>query len=296
MFRRLSTGFYLALKSVVMKYLFIKMSLIVFLMSCSSAQAVILVYGESSGYITDIESEEYLKYYELNISLPKKVPSKNYYKLIFRSNLVSEFKYKYKESFGQAAGEQAYVQTNHFIEVRSSSGLRRNIGEDNKKQKRFGGYMMKRLIEHHVDYYVKNSPELKTLYEIKERLSHVKVEVKRGYEVKLHYSLTGNYIDFKVTNPYDVKAIYTLEMSTESFGPSKVIERILALGYAVTPSIYVTTQYQTVDKSLITSLSKTLRKNLALNITGKLNSKLRDSLTEELISEDLFLLGLSWEY
>ncbi|MEO0335228.1 MAG: hypothetical protein AAF202_02470 [Pseudomonadota bacterium] len=137
--------------------------------------------GYHPGYVMDVEYEQTSRTEEFNIfSGPPKEKKRDLRGVIFDRTLTREFRYRYEQQFGRSEIERNVVNPSRFDEYfyRTSVGV--SIEEDSQRKQIFGEYMIKRLTEHHIDQYAKSTPELRRVYELKDRLSKVKVEVRKG--------------------------------------------------------------------------------------------------------------------
>ncbi|MFN7453217.1 MAG: hypothetical protein ACK5RO_01020 [Pseudobdellovibrionaceae bacterium] len=181
-----------------------------------------------SGYTQDIQKEKADRFYEVYLFSYRPAPERNLHQQIF-SPLTSEFKLKYREVFGQVDAESISYQPANFGMLDNFKGYNSAAEEENKKRKTFAEYMTKRLFEHHVDNYFKNDPTMRPVYEAKEKLSNINVQVNQSFKFNFRYKLSGNTLDINVLNPW-IDSKLTLEMNPRSFGPSSPLEERLWLG------------------------------------------------------------------
>jgi hypothetical protein len=189
------------------------------------------VVGYHPGYVMDVEYEQTSRTEEFNIfATPPSEKKRDLKGLIFDRKLSKEFRYRYEQQFGRSSVEQNVTNPSRFDEYfyRTSVGV--TLEEDSRRKSLFGEYMTKRLAEHHIDQYAKSTPELKRVYELKDRLSKVNVEVKKGYKVDMNYSLSGNFFQVRLKNPLDMDARIFMQMDPQAFGPGAVIDTRLTLG------------------------------------------------------------------
>jgi hypothetical protein len=242
------------------------------------------------GYIADVDEERYSRQVEINLVTPPSDPNQVQPWEIFDDELTKEFELRYEERFGRSDAERNLVSPSRFDEYEYSTGVSVSVEEDQRRKRIFGEFMMKRLTEHHLDQYAKSRPAFQSVYELKEKISNATVEVKQGYKVRLRYSYSGNYVLFRVENPYDIRTAVTLEMDPSTFGPSEVQETILSVGYPITKTIdfdsYV--RVNSGDYSLVAT--RRLNANMATSITAASYSVQVDRPQ----SEDLILLGFTW--
>lgn len=245
------------------------------------------VVGEHWGYLPTIAEERNLRVVEMVLIDDPTRKATPLNEIIFDEELSKEFRLRYEMQFGRTEVEQNLNAPNQYQTYEYATGVRVTPEEDVEKKQAYGDYMIRRLAEHHVDQYAKSSPNLRPVYELKERVSNVNLEVRKGYKVKLHYSLSGNYVDVKVDNPYEVATQITLQMNEESFGPTSVSETIVSVGYPVTKSISVGSYYTVNAGAFSLAGYKVLKDNLSTSITG--STHLADADKESKI-----IIGFTW--
>jgi hypothetical protein len=250
-------------------------------------------YGQAHGYITDTQSERFTRVSEVTPVLNPDKPI-DYSQLIFRPKLEKEFKSRYEDNFGQYSVERSYGVNTHFVGSSSSYGVMYLEQEQIQEQQEFGEFMIKRLTEDHLDQFSKTSPVLRPAYELKERLSNVSLEVKKGYKFKLHYSLSGNYFSIQLSNPYDIYTDLVLEMDPNSFGPGEVLNRIISFGYDLDKSTRIDSKIGLSDTPIYTfSGSQKLSKVLTASVTTSSIVHDPDNFSDR---ERLVLFGFAWTY
>ncbi|MBT4763143.1 MAG: hypothetical protein HOO06_15730 [Bdellovibrionaceae bacterium] len=248
-------------------------------------------FGNGKGYISDIQAERYTRVLEVTPILnPDKTVDYNH--LIFQPKVKKELRDKYEEQFGSSVAErtlhsdiQATANDNSYSAIYVEQ-------EQLNEQQEFGEFVFKRLSEHHVDEFTKTNPKLRPLYEMKERISNVKLEVKKGYQVKIHYSFSGNYLDFKVSNPYEIDAKLTLQMDPTEFGPSDVTEQVIAIGYNLDKKTKLDSKFGISENEFSVTGKRRISKILSASITSSLTA-LEDTPGDH---ERLLLFGLTWTH
>ncbi len=122
---------------------------------------------------------------------------------IFNQRLSTEFVQRYEQVFGRTTAERTYVLQNNPFEYQSSvTGFQMTAVQTNQQQRAYGEYVFRRLAEFHVDNYFRTDPEMKTVYEVKEKISKGEVAVAPGFSVTGQYNFGGNFIDLILKNPY----------------------------------------------------------------------------------------------
>lgn len=204
-------------------------------------------WGEQvrAGYIQDVAAEKTEQFYEIYLSPPSVQTKFDYRGKIFDQKLTTEFRDRYEQRFG-FIDTDSMAFADRFTNFTENRGANVDLANKNDQRKQFAEYMMKRLGEYHFDNYMKSDPSMRPVYEIKEKLSNVSVEVTPESKVTMNYSVADNSVDVNYINPY-VDARVRSEMNPRQLGPSEVIENWLYLGKAVTKTIYLMTTYATKD-------------------------------------------------
>lgn len=143
---------------------------------------------------------------------------------IFTDALNQEFKTRYEERFGRTEIERIALAPNRFTYYNDVYGFRGTPEEVTQERRRFAEFMMRRLAEWHFENYAKNDPKVRPVWEAKEKISNLKVEVA-SFRIDARYSLSGNVLDVNMMNPW-VKSHLTLEMDPNAMGPGPVRESI----------------------------------------------------------------------
>ena len=267
------------------------------------ATAIPIPYGSRDGYTYDIEKERNTRVYDIQLVVKPKAKSEDLDKVIFAPKLTREFKERYEQTFGFTDIERNYDSPNQYAEQEYQPGVWVTPEEDQERRQAYGNYIVKRLTEHHVDQYFKTNPKMRPVYELKERVSKLDLEVRKGYKVRLRYSFSGNFLNIRVENPYDIRSRVTLEMDPDSTGPSEVNEARLNFGYNITPILSVSTDYKINDGDLSIIGSRYMGSNLYATITGTSDlregggvdaSTLDTSTLQDIEGESRLLFGITW--
>lgn len=250
------------------------------------------VVGSHPGYVMDVEYEQSSRTEEFNIfSSPPKEKKADLKGYIFDRILSREFRYRYEQQFGRSAVERNVVNPSRFDEYfyRTSVGV--TLEEDSRRKQIFGEYMIKRLTEHHVDQYAKSTPELKRVYELKDRLSKVKVEVRQGYKLDMNYSLSGNFFQIRLKNPNDVDARIFMQMDPQGFGPGEVLETRLTVGARLSRVWRFTTDTWVEREGTRAVLRRSLGSGVSTSLTVS-HFPLKPERAQR--EETLGILGIAW--
>ncbi len=181
-----------------------------------------------NGYISDVQAEKEERFYEIFLFSIPPVKSTNLKDIIFNRELSTEFKEKYREKFGQLDSESIVYQPTKFSILDENRGAILSVEQTNNKRKEFAEFMIKRLVEWHLDNYIKKDPTMRPVYELKEKLSNVEVQVTKETKVNIRYSLSDNSADVIVDNPY-VDSKLSLEMNPRQFGPGPIQEQKMVI-------------------------------------------------------------------
>ncbi len=168
---------------------------------------------------------------------------------IFDPELSKEITRRYYEKFGRTEAEIIQTRT-PYMTTNFTEGQSQIFNEKDyqKQQDAFGNYMLRRVVEYHFDKQAKNNPDLKTVYETKQKLQKVDFSFSQNIKFRLKYKISSNTIDLTMKNP-----IVNLQTRME-FGEHEMIYTMykdLGLDYSFITDYYV--------------------KHPALNIIGKKN-------------------------
>ncbi len=212
--------------------------------------------GLPHGYLDDVSSEKDEKNDELVVITNPKPLNKE--KPFLTRNLSIEFETQYEQRFGRTEVERNLLPSR--FDQYFYNGLYVSYEEDLARKKSFGEYMIRRVIEYHADAFFKESDQLRPVYEAKDKLSNIDVQVKQGYKINFRYNLSGNYLDAIFDNPYNVdfKMSYYLGSG----------EMITTLKYNLTDHVSVFADYRLISSVVRLTLSRAFTKALSANIQG----------------------------
>ena len=233
----------------------------------------IQVFALSPGYITDIKAEHEESYSEVFLfTQPPPAPT-NLKDKIFNPELTKEFQKKYIDQFGAVDTDALTYRDPRYAEM--ADDLRPSIDVEQNSinaRRQFGEYMVKRLTEWHVDHYIKEDPQMRPIYEAKEKISHAQVQVNKEIKFDLQYSLAGNTLDIKMINPY-LDSKLTMFMDPSAFGPSSNIENKLFLGKDLNKKTRINVTATSNDGIATLELLRKIRGNMSANILESTNFK-----------------------
>lgn len=260
------------------------------LSSFGSEVKVAAVVSEHWGYLQDVSGERELQIVEMEmIERPRSDEGGSFNSLIFVPELEKEFQGKYEKQFGYTVSEQSLNVSRSSYLQQNFSGINESPERQNERERAYGEYVVRRLMEYHADRYAKASPSIRPVYEAKERLSNIKIEVKRGYRLKVHYSLSGNYLDLDFENPLEIETKCIFQMDEKSLGPGAIDEATLKIRYTLTRSVAVGSYYGFRAGQFSLAGYKALENGISTSITGS-------TYIEDSNKENRLILGLSWNY
>jgi len=160
--------------------------------------------GAKPGYIDQIEDRT-AQFENVVIIPPEHKNEKiNYKYKVFTSSLTKEFIEKYEQTFGRTSAEQRLSVANQMSTFDRPDGFSRTQIEANSEQEDYGNFMVKRLLEYHMDNFMKTEPKARPLWDLKEKITRVEVEVAPGMKATSNYSLSGNFLDVKFEHKFAI--------------------------------------------------------------------------------------------
>jgi hypothetical protein len=223
-------------------------------------------FALDSGYIQDIKAEKDEKYYEIFLFSEPPPKATNLQDKIFNQELTKEFRKKYIEQFGSIDADSLNYRDPVYAGF-SDDNRAGVIADQNSINARaaFGQYMVKRLTEWHVDHFIKDDPQMRPIYEAKEKLSHTEVKFNPETKLEAQYDLSANTMDFKLINPF-MDSKVTVYMDPSAFGPSTNIENKLFLGKQLDKKTRVNVTATTNDGIASLEFLRSIRGNMSANI------------------------------
>lgn len=243
-------------------------------------------YKKHEGYIDSTAGERETQYSDVVLIPPPGDDGPNLRDRIFNDKLSREFRERYEEKFGRTEVERVYNSPNRFTYYDDVYGMRGTPEEITDQRRSFGEFMLRRLAEFHVENWAKNDPKVRPVWEAKERLSELNIQVQE-FRLDAKYSLAGNTLDMLVVNPYVSTARVRMELS--GLG---VYETIVTLGRNITPTVGVETDYKVTDGVV----QYILRKALTPALSGTLSASTFTRESGLTIRESVYLSGLSYVF
>lgn len=247
-----------------------------------------------SGYVASTANERNVEYKDIQLIEPPAPTGPNLRERIFNEKLVKEFRDRYEEKFGRTEVDRVYNSPNRFTFYDDLFGFKGTPQEEDREKQRYGDFVIRRLMEYHIDNIAQNDPKLRPAWEAKERIKEFKVEVAQ-FRFDMQYSIAGNTFDMRVVNPYFPLCRLRLQMDPGRFGPAPIDETTISLGRNVTEKIFFEGHYATTD-GVVTAIQ---RRQLTTNIHGTLTESTftksvgRDPLKPR---ESRYLAGVAYSF
>ena len=183
---------------------------------------------------------------------------------IFNSELTNEFIFRYQQQFGVTEQEQNYFLTSQQGYYLSPTGPLATAQDAARNQ--FAQYMLKRLAEYHTENILKTDPDFKKVYEVKQAVSNMKLDIDKSTKVDMTYSFVGNFLKTTVTNPF-VTSYLTVTMNPGSIVPTAPSEIFLQESKSLTPTVSGQAGYTFYDRDMRFGVSKLLAPGVSTNIS-----------------------------
>lgn len=263
------------------------------LLRAVSAEASRRDYRPHPGYLAEVETADArdTEYKDLVIMNPPPGDGPSLRERIFNEKLSREFTERYYQKFGRTEIERVYQSPNRFTYYNDLFGFRGTVVEMNNERRKFGEFMLRRLSEYHVDHYLNHEPSMRPVYELKERLSNIRVEVEKT-RIDLNYSYAGNILDVKLTGPYlpDIKVSFMMDPG--AIGPGPVGETEVSMRERLTQTVGLEQNWRVVDGIFAMTATKALSVSLSSSLTAKTFTKDGGASTRE----SVYLAGLGYVF
>ena len=255
------------------------------------------LYGFSTGYLESTEGERESESKEMMIFEDVEEEDEPLIDLTFSSKVEREIKQKYEREFGRTNVERNTTAPLRFADLDYINGARLTHEEDLRRQREFGEYMVRKLVEYRMDRYFNANPRVKPIYELKEKVSNVNIKSKGGYQFKVGYSYAGNHLKLQVVNPYKIKNRLILQMNPGSVVSADIRGYVIYLGYDLDKKKSLESYYNSIKRSykLVSryKFSSSLITSLSL-ISENYGHKWQRGKSREVERKVLF--GISWDY
>ena len=247
-------------------------------------------YGPHSGYVAAAETEKDVEYVDMiPIAPPPDLPSFN--QRIFNDSLLKEFRDRYEEKFGRTEVERVYNSPNKYSYYNDLYGFKGTAQEMDLERRRYGDFVLRRLLEYHVDNYAKNDPKVRPVWEAKERLKDIRVQIHK-IRIDFNYSIAGNTLDVNLYNPYFPLARTRVQMDPAIFGPADVKETTFSIGRPLTVKTSAEVHYALTDGLLSLIQRRSLTPALGCSFTESWTTKATGTSPRE----RKFLAGISYYF
>lgn len=247
-------------------------------------------YSKHEGYLASTQHERATQIRDMVVIQPPPPEGPTLRERIFNDKLSREFRERYEEKFGRTEVERVYNSPNKFTYYDDLYGFKGTPQEVSDERRRFGEFMMRRLMEHHIDNYAKSDPKARVVWEAKERLSNVQLQVSE-FRFDVAYSISGNTMDLKIVNPW-VNSKIVLMMDPGRFGPGPVEETELSISKELTQTTSIETHWKINDgvhsvvgrKALSSALGASLSSSTFTKDVGKTRR------------ESVYLAGMTYSF
>lgn len=242
-------------------------------------------YSNHEGYTDDVQSERTETITDLIIieaPAPLGPPLQDE---IFDEQLTKDFRERYEQKFGRTEAERVYNSPNRYTYYNDLYTFKGSPQEEDAEKHAYANYMIKKLLEHHVEKFAKSDPKVRPVWEAKQKFSQMQVKSK-SFKLNARYDIVVGKCDIEIVNPW-VNANYTLDMSG-----THVKESLLVLSKPVTDTITVESRYRQVEGILAFIGSKKISSALATNLT--FSTFTNDS--PKSTRETLYLAGASYVF
>ncbi|MBL7689276.1 MAG: hypothetical protein JNJ49_14665 [Bdellovibrionaceae bacterium] len=201
-------------------------------------------WARNEDYVSDVRAERLQKERDLVWAQRPEAETELRHR-IFNEELSREFRDRYEQKFGRTEIERVFQAPNRLSYYNDAYGVRGTPQELGDERRRFGEFMIRRLTEWHVENYAKNDPKVRPVWEAKEKISKLKVEVA-SFRFDAQYSIAGNTLDMKLVNPW-VESKVTLLMNPDQFGPGPVNETLVSVFRSITPKYALESRWRVSD-------------------------------------------------
>ena len=248
-------------------------------------------YQTHMGYLSDTDGERAKIVHEMVVVQPPTIDGPPLRERIFNEKLSKEFSDRYEEKFGRTEVERVYNSPNRYTFYDDLYGFKGTPQEQTEERHKFADFMMRRLVEYHVDNFAQHNPRAKVIWEAKEKLSQMNVQVQQ-VRFDINYQIAGNTFDMKVKNPWFDLARVRMQMNPSAIGPGPIDETTVSIGRPITDRIGVEAHYKFTDGVATYIARRSITPNLGSTMTVSTFTR-QSGLT---IRESLYLGGLNYVF
>lgn len=243
-------------------------------------------YGDHYGYLFDVKEERNKRYIEMVMLERPKEPSKPKAAIV-SEKLTKEFQAQYKYRFGETQAEQTLNSVGRQDGYTYFTGQTVTLKQYQKDQRLFAEYMGRKLTEYHVDNWIKNDPDMRPVYELKDKVSNVNVKFDNGYKFEWRYNFAGPNMEAKLKNPYEIDFKVRLDMTGIISNPK---ETVFTFGYQFTPRVYASWVEKQWDAITQLVISRRMTPHISTYVTTLIDR----SDAGLSAKQELYLIGFSW--
>lgn len=216
------------------------------------------------------ESAEHKKHnFDKGLILLKEINNKpTLSEKIFNQQVRVGLHEKYQEYFGHTRSEELLFGQNRVDDYREyAPGVWVSTGEDERRKNLYSKFVLRKVAEFHLDNWAKNNKYARPAYKAKEKLKNIEVELRPKYSLRMRYSLTGNFLDINLENPYKVHTKLRMVFS-ENFGDFSNPELFFKATKEFRSHWSVLSDYEFTKGRFSLTLNRKFRKNLTAFVSG----------------------------
>jgi hypothetical protein len=239
------------------------------------------------GYLSDVGDERSDVSQEFIIlPMPDPADKTKLIDQIFTQKLTNDLSKQYRTTFGYTEYEQVEYTSNRFVDVTSDDSNRLTpVNEYISLQNSYGKYMIRAIADYHVDNYLKNNHDLKTIYETKQKLSNMEYKTSSGQKIKVRYNIANGTTTVSMEKPEE-KFHKSVDFQVGT-SPNTVAR----MSYDFTKTVNVEQNYAYENQTYSLIAKRKLRANLSTSVTFQDFGKDVNTTTPK---QTRLLFGVSW--
>jgi hypothetical protein len=171
----------------------------------------------NNGYLTDLKNEREERYTEVKLALTP-IRETSLKDRIFTQRLTHDLKAKYIETFGFIDSETLDFEPSLFrFQTQNNYPSVQNFDRQ-QRRRGFAEFTIKKITEFHVENYFKSEPNLRPIYEVKEKLSKAEIQVAKATKATIEYDFAGDSVNLNLENPYFelARLVYKMERDAKN--------------------------------------------------------------------------------